>query len=67
MTTTAHDNLKELNSVEVLADGMVIGYLVKSGQRYMIRDFMTKDEALVRAQVSVNNKSLQLQIYYYRS
>lgn len=62
------DNMKEPKSVEVIADGKVIGYPSKSGQRFMIRDFQIKDEALVRAQVSsVGKNSVQLQIFYYRS
>ena len=46
------NNMNAIDSVEVLVNNTLIGYISSVGQRRMIRDFMTKEERLVLAQVS---------------
>lgn len=62
------NNMCELNSVEVVANDVIIGYISSIGQRRMIRDYIQKQEHLVLAQISeLTFSRTSLRILYYKS
>ena len=57
-----------MESVQVIVNDRLLGYVVNKGQRTMIRDFSNNDTRLVMAQiVRAGFDSLFLQVYYYKS
>ena len=68
IVTKASNNMSELDSVEVISDGGVIGYIPSTGQRRMIRDYVQTEERLVLAQISeLTFSKISLRIFYYQS
>lgn len=66
--TKVSDNMSELDSVEVITDAGVVGYILSTGQRRMIRDYIQGEERLVLAQMSeLSFSKISLRIYYYQS
>lgn len=60
--------MSELDSIEVVADDSMIGYIPSTGQRRMIRDYIQGEECLVLAQISeLAFSKISLRIYYYQS
>lgn len=61
-------DVASLDSVQVFANGKVLGNVVAKGQRAMICDFYNDETRLVLAQIArVGFGSVLLQIYYYKS
>lgn len=60
------NNMIAENSIMVLSDSNTIGYIVKVGQRRMIRDYLLCEEQLVLAQISkISLLKVYLRIYFY--
>ena len=67
IVTNVSDNMSELDSVEVVLDDSIVGYILSTGQRRMIRDYQREDH-LVLAQISeLSFAKISLRIYYYQS
>ena len=68
IVTKASNNMSELDSVEVITDDSIIGYIPSTGQRRMIRDYNQGEERLVLAQISeLSFSRISLRIFYYQS
>lgn len=68
IVTKTSNNMSELDSVEVITDDGVVGYILSTGQRRMIRDYVQGEERLVLAQISeLSFSKISLRIYYYQS
>ena len=67
IVTNVSDNMSEMDSVEVVVDDSIVGYILSAGQRRMIRDYQREDH-LVLAQISeLSFAKISLRIYYYQS
>lgn len=61
------NDMMEMDSVKVMVDDILLGYIPAIGQRRMIRDYSRTEEKLVRAQISVITFSkVSLRIVYYK-
>lgn len=68
IVTKPFNNMSELDSVEVIANDSVIGYIPSTGQRKMIRDYNQGEDRLVLAQISeLTFSKISLRIFYYQS
>ena len=47
IVTNVSDNMSELDSVEVVADDSIVGYILSTGQRRMIRDYQREDHLVL--------------------
>lgn len=62
------NNMSEIDSIKVMIDGILLGYISAVGQRRMIRDYSQSEERLVLAQISVITFSkVYIRIIYYKS
>lgn len=62
------NDMMEMDSVKVMVDDFLLGYIPAIGQRRMIRDYSWTEEKLVLAQISVITFSkVSLRIVYYKS
>ena len=62
------NNMSEIDSIKVMIDDILLGYISVVGQRRMIRDYSQTEERLVLAQISVISFSrISLRIIYYKS
>ena len=60
--------MSEIDSIKVMIDDILLGYISVVGQRRMIRDYCQTEERLVLAQISVISFSrISLRIKYYKS
>ena len=66
--TNTSNNMSEKDSVKVMIDEILLGYISAVGQRRMIRDYSQQKERLVLAQISVISFSkVSIRIIYYKS
>ena len=62
------NNMSEIDSIKVMIDDILLGYISTVGQRRMIRDYSQTEERLVLAQISVISFSkVSIRIIYYKS
>ena len=62
------NNMSEIDSIKVMIDDILLGYISTVGQRRMIRDYSHTEERLVLAQISVISFSkVSIRIVYYKS
>lgn len=67
IVTNVSNNMSDLDSIEVVVDDSIVGYILSTGQRRMIRDYQREDH-LVLAQISeLSFAKISLRIYYYQS
>ena len=68
IVTNTSNNMSEMDSVKVMIDEILLGYISAVGQRRMIRDYSRIEGRLVLAQISMLSFSkVSLRIIYYKS